>query len=115
MRKKDILVLALALCMTQTALPVTEMLTASAADEELTFNELRYTIENGEVTISGFDAKTESVSIPSEIDGLPVTKIGGTAFYGSTLTSVTIPEGVTEIGSGAFWHSKQLTEVVLPS
>ena len=44
-----------------------------------------------------------------------VTKIGTSAFYGcSTLTSVTIPEGVTSIGDQAFMFCHSLQSVTLP-
>ena len=41
--------------------------------------------------------------IPSRYKGLPVTSIRDLAFFGCTnLTSVTIPDSVTSIGSSAF-------------
>ena len=44
-----------------------------------------------------------------------VTSIGSYAFYGcSGLTSVTIPQGVTEIGSDAFRYCRRLTSVTIP-
>lgn len=52
-----------------------------------------------------------SVTIPSG-----VTSIGESAFAGcSSLTSVKIPENVTEIGKGAFSGCKSLTNVTIPS
>ena len=51
-----------------------------------------------------------SVTIP---DG--VTKIGCGAFYGcSSLTSVTIPHSVTSIGNYAFYERSSLTSVTIP-
>ena len=114
MKKNAISALTLALCLLNTGTPSAEILSA-AASSDLTFGSLTYTIENGAVTITGYDTKAGTVEIPSEIDGMPVTKIGATSFYGCSLTSVVIPEGVTEIASGAFWSSKNLTEVTLPS
>ncbi len=115
MKKYAVSAVTLALCLLNTALPAAEISVSAATDEKLTYGALTYQTENGEITISGCDAKAETVEIPSEIDGMPVTKIGATSFYGCALTSVTIPEGVTNIASGAFWHSKNLTEVKLPS
>ncbi len=114
MKRHAVSAMALALCLLNTGLPAAE-LTASAASDDLTYGVLTYTPENGGITITKCDAKAETAEIPAEIDGLPVTKIGSTAFYGCALTSVVIPEGVTEIASGAFWHSKNLAEVSLPS
>jgi len=114
MKKHTVSALTLALCLLNSGTSATQI-AVSAADETLTYGALNYQAENGGITITGCDAKAESVEIPSEIDGIPVTKIGATAFYGCALTSVVIPEGVTDIGSGAFWHSKNLTEVSLPS
>ena len=53
--------------------------------------------------------------IPSEIGGIRVTWIGWAAFEGcSSLTSVKIPESVTEIGDQAFWDCSGLTGVEIP-
>lgn len=46
--------------------------------------------------------------------GEGITEIGEFAFARSGLSSVTIPEGVTKIEYGAFYHCDDLTEVTLP-
>lgn len=51
------------------------------------------------------------MNIPSEINGTPVTTIGNAAFRDSSVTSVTIPASVTEIGSNAFAGCTNLTSV----
>lgn len=51
------------------------------------------------------------MNIPSEINGTPVTTIGNAAFRDSSVTSVTIPASVTEIGSNAFADCTNLTSV----
>lgn len=43
-----------------------------------------------------------------------VTGIGKWAFYNGSLTSVTIPESVTNIGDAAFWQCGSLTSVTIP-
>lgn len=53
------------------------------------------------------------VVIPDETDGLPVTRIGAKAFYNDqTLTSVTFPSGLKEVGDMAFFLAKGLTGVL---
>lgn len=51
-----------------------------------------------------------SVSLPKSL-----TEIGDKAFGSSGLTAVVIPEGVTTIGTDAFAHSRQLSSVKLPN
>jgi len=68
-------------------------------------------ITNGTaITITGYTALGGDVTIPSTINGYPVTTIGTNAFSGSILTSVTIPDSVTSIGGYAFSDCYYLTE-----
>ena len=58
---------------------------------------------------------TGPVTIPSSLDGYPVTSIGLAAFNCcSGLTKVTIPNGVTTIGEYAFTGCKNLENVFIP-
>ncbi len=69
-----------------------------------------YTLTDGEYTVTGYEGEETSLSIESEVDGLPVTAIGERAFYQcATLTSVTIPDSITEIGACAFYGCSGLT------
>ena len=61
-----------------------------------------YTTNNGTITITQYLGPGGAVSIPSQIDGLPVTSIGNEAFYQASLTIVTIPDIVTYIWNSAF-------------
>ena len=54
--------------------------------------------------------------IPAELDGIPVTAIGESAFnQKSGLTGVTVPEGVVSIGNKAFSACDAIASVSLPS
>ena len=96
--------------------------TVYAAEEALTdaASGLQYVTENGGVTITGADLTAASITIPSEIAGLPVRTIGSHAFYNSqtggnhVLQSVTLPDSLTAIAPHAFSGCSKLTAVTLP-
>lgn len=104
------------------AMPAAEMpsaLTASAQEPddvpEYTHGVLTYHNWGDHIVIIKCDMQAESVEIPTELDGLPVTAIGDYAFLGCTnLTEITIPEGITSIGTKAFFDCKNLMEIKLP-
>ena len=75
-----------------------------------------YTIANGAVTITKYSGIGGAVSIPSIIDGLPVTSLGDSAFINCTdLTAVTIPNSVISIEYQAFAGCAGLAAVTIPS
>ena len=64
------------------------------------------------VTITKYTGKESTVILPSTISRWPVTKIGEDALKdNTTITSVTIPDSVTEIGANAFAGCTNLTSV----
>lgn len=64
---------------------------ADSADSDYTTNEL----EDGTLEITKYIGTAAEVVVPSEIDGKQVTKIGESAFRNSSVTSVTLPDGLT--------------------
>ena len=75
----------------------------------------RYTeMDDGSAKITGLKKNVTVLDIPSEIGGLPVTKIGEDAFKGTEIEAAHIPEGVTEIEAGAFSRCVNMTELTLP-
>lgn len=79
--------------------------------------QLEYEVYNDDtvgITNCDNDAAGE-LEIPAEIDGKPVTSIGGGAFGGcSSLTTIMIPNGVTSIGGESFSECTSLTEITIP-
>ncbi len=81
-----------------------------------------YTVENNEITIVDYDCgNARTMEIPAEIDGKRVTKIGDYASSSAdnyktdrSLTEVVVPDGITEIGAGAFSYLEGLKKITLP-
>ena len=72
--------------------------------------------ENGEAIVTEYRGKdVETLVIPSEIDGKPVTKIGKDAFEYHDFKKVVIPNTVKVIERNAFYSCGKLSEVVIPS
>ncbi len=79
-------------------------------------SDLTYTTTGGEVAIT--DCNTEAsgaLTIPDTIEGSPVTSIADYAFAQCTsLTAVTIPEGVTSIGNFGFFRCIEMHTITIP-
>ena len=86
--------------------------TASAA----TSGDFEYWIlDDGTTEITGYTGTDTELTIPSKIDGKPLTSIGDYAFaYCDSLTSVTILDSVTSIGNRAFFGCEKLTSITIP-
>jgi BspA type Leucine rich repeat region (6 copies) len=70
---------------------------------------------DGSANIVAYAGPPWVVTIPTHINGLTVTTIGPSAFAGTSLTSVTIPDCVTSIGPGAFDECTSLSSVTIPN
>ena len=83
-------------------------------EQTLTFGdyEYRYVQRLGGMEITKYLGNEKIVNIPAEIEGKPVVSVGG--FSKSNVTSVTIPDGVKEIGTEAFSWCTELTTVEVP-
>lgn len=77
-------------------------------------SDFAYTADGGEVTITDYIGTSEHVLIPPAIDGLPVTALGHRAFYEKTVTTVVVPDSVTEIGAACFSGDNYLVSLKLP-
>ncbi len=82
-------------------------------------NSLKYLFweenDEGGITITDCDESAVRITIPREIDGKPVTRIGDWAFVSHySLTSITIPDSVTSIGMCALYECESLTSITIP-
>ena len=98
--------------------PQPVLLTAASAETGTDGLQYSYHTDNT-ATVSGYTGAATELVIPAEVTHedktYKVTAIGGYAFLGnSTLTSVTIPEGVTTIEHYAFCDCTSLTKVIIP-
>jgi hypothetical protein len=73
-----------------------------------------FTTNNGAITITGYNAAAGlNVVIPAATNGFPVTGIGYEAFFGSSITNVTIPNSVTNLGDFALDDCASLTNIAV--
>ena len=72
-------------------------------------------LDDGTLEISNYAGNSATYEIPGEIDGKKVVRIGDYAFSDCTeLTSVTIPDSVTDIRWRAFYNCVSLKSVTIP-
>ena len=76
-----------------------------------------YYSDNGDGTCSvwGYAGSDNDITIPDTLGGLTVTSIGEYALYGATVTSVVIPDTVTNIEDNSFNDCSLLTSVTIPN
>ena len=78
-------------------------------------NVYKFRFSHSGIHIDNYFGSEEHVTIPAQIDGLPVTCIGYGAFLGcESLESITIPNSVTSIGEEAFSGCWSLKEITIP-
>lgn len=111
------------------------LLLEDSANGQNPYNGLVWSLTGSAISITGYDGSGGGVTIPNSIpvqtgtdlNGFPtytyfpVTSIAAYAFVpyynpkANLITSITIPSGVTSIGTGAFAGCQALTSVTIPS
>lgn len=89
--------------------PLTDRAYATSGDYTYTL------LEDGSARIIDYTGDAEALTVPAELDGHLVRQIGDRAFTACfSLTSVTLPKGLTAIGEGAFQRCESLASIALP-
>ncbi len=98
----------------------------SVSAEEAAARGLLYEVNNNEITITRYTGTNTTVTVPGEIDGIRVTKIGVRAFSGMDdidhhehsrcwyLQEIILPDTITEIGEYAFIRCENLKSFDMP-
>ncbi|MGN0275092.1 MAG: leucine-rich repeat protein [Chordicoccus sp.] len=87
------------------------------AAETKTSGNFEYKVkDDGTIGIAKYTGNETNVTIPETIEGKKVTSIEEQAFYKCTsLQQITIPDGMTYIGSHAFARCTSLTQITIPN
>ena len=72
-------------------------------------------LKDSTAEIVKYTGTEKELTIPAKLNGYSVSSIGEYAFYQcDTLTSVTIPDGITFLGRNAFAYCDSITDVFIP-
>src|SRR5699024_7212056 len=111
MKKNAILLLCSILLMTVMCFAAGKEVKAETSKDGRFMYEM---LSDGTIEITNYNEYEEEITIPSEIDGYKVSRIGNEAFWSDDdLKSVIISEGITSIGECAFEFCDRLESVVL--
>ena len=110
------MVLSLVICFI-IRIPITRKLLATVSPE-LIKNDYEIAASNTEVLVTKYNGEETIVEIPKEFDiynnKFVITGIGANAFSNTSIESLTLPEGVTDIYSNAFGGCENLEILYLP-
>lgn len=71
--------------------------------------------EDGTISITGYSGTETTLNIPATLDGYVVSAIENHAFEANwDITAVTLPNGLAEIGEGAFMDCGMLAQITIP-
>ncbi len=69
---------------------------------------------DGSLSLAGYEGTNTRVEVPSELYGYSVASVASRAFAENTfIKSMVLPDGLTDVGNGAFSDAQALTEIKL--
>ncbi len=114
-KKLTAIILAAAICISGGTMMLSQTVSA-AGQKTQTFGDFEYTPYNSYAEINSYTGTDTVVEIPSEINGLKVTKIADSGICkNKTLEKLILPEGITTLGEYSVCQNENLTEIVFPS
>lgn len=96
----------------------TDLSVEAAAEAAAPAASLDFSVSGGQITVTRCTlthGASGCVTVPARVGGLPVTHIAEGAFRDTDVTSVMLPDTVTEIGWFAFSGCARLCSVTLPA
>lgn len=92
------------------------LFTSAMPSFALTYDSFVYEIVDEKIVITGYNGTDTTVTVPSTINDIPVVVISESAFKGNTtITSITVNEGIEDIGASTFENCTSLATISLPS
>ncbi len=98
-----------------TVISVIPLETTAVSNISGTYENLSYIQHEDHIEIVDCDETVTEVIIPDEINGLPVTIIGDSAFSKCSIEDIVIPENITYIGYNAFYSCYPLNSITFES
>ena len=112
--KKRISIFILLIMLTITVISIKNISYSVAA--EIDNDNIKYSILNGKVLITGYSGHDEVLYLPNKIEGYSVTSIASYAFKEChSLKKIVIPNSVTDIGIYAFSNCSSLENIEIPN
>ena len=99
---------------TESTTPTERVIETLDPNEVISGDYIYLPLSKNTAAVAEYLGNEKQVTIPSEIDGYKIVKIGYGAFICKSIKEVVIPEGVTEIERDAFYACHNLLTVTLP-
>lgn len=90
-----------------------DLVLESMGFEYKTSGDYTYAVKDNEVYITACVAVGPTIEVPSEIEGYPVTRIYGGAFFQNQATKIVLPDTVKQLDDIAFYMCTNMKEIVL--
>lgn len=82
--------------------------------EKSTYGDYEYTVINGEAVITRCTSSEVNITVPADIDGIPVTRLYTSSFAGINADSIALPESVKTVDKLAFYNAPYLKTLDMP-